>query len=452
MGYWRILISLVTAAAILTGSAASAGDGGGGSSSGGSPGSKKGGGEDTKITMAMSQGVFEELQEAQQLIETKQYSNGHRILQKLLGKKKLSVYESAQIWNLTAYAYYLQERYGDAIRAYEQVLSQGEIPEAIVQSTLKTLSQLYFTVEDYTKAMETVERLMAEVSNPSPEVYMLLGQAHFQLKQYKQAVKPIATAIDKYRSQGKKPRENWLLLLRVCYYELKDYKKMIGVLKQLITLYPKEQYLLTLAGVYSELGDTHKQLALTEALYESGYVTGSRHVINLANLYLLHGVPYKAAKVLEKAIDGRNVKADERNLRLLSQSWYQAREDKKAIPPLARAAVLSGNGELFVRLAQSYINLDRWQEAVDAVQTGLEKGGVKRKDIANIMLGMALFNQHKLSAARNAFLNAKGDKRSVKVARQWIAYVDSELKRKDSLDQTLPEIQQRKQDKILRSL
>jgi len=410
------------------------------------------GGEATKKTVAMSQDVFEKLQESQQMIESKQYSNGLAILKTLRAKPELSVYESAQIWNLTAYAYYLQERYTDSIKAYEKVLAQGDIPEAIILSTLKTLSQLYFTVEDYAKALSTVKRLMAAVPDPAADVYMLLGQAHFQLNQYKQAVKPISTAIEKYRGQGKKPRENWLLLLRVCYYELKDYKNMIGVLKQLIALYPKEQYLLTLAGVYSELGDTRKQLALTEALYESGYVTQPHHVVNLANLYLLHGVPYKAAKVLQKEIDTKNVKADARNLRLLSQSWYQAREDEKAIPPLAGAAALSGDGELFVRLAQSYINLDRWQEASDAVQKGLDKGGVKRNDVANIMLGMALFNQRKLSSARNAFVNAAKDRRSAKVAQQWIAYVDSELRREDTLGQIVPEAQKREQDEILKNL
>ena len=93
----------------------------------------------TKKTVAMSQDVFEGLQEAQELIETKQYSNGHQSLKKLLGKPKLSPYEKVQIWNLTAYAYYLQERYQDAIKAYEKVPAQTEVPEAIVQSTLKTL-------------------------------------------------------------------------------------------------------------------------------------------------------------------------------------------------------------------------------------------------------------------------------------------------------------------------
>ena len=407
---------------------------------------------DSKLTVAMSQQVFDGLQQAQTLIEAQQYSSGYVKLTELQEKPKLSPYETAQIWNLTAYAYYLQERYVEAIRAYENVLAQPQVPEAIVQSTLKTLSQLFFTVEDYAMALKTVKRLMAAVADPSPDVYLLLGQAHFQLKEYKQAVSPITTGIKKYRSQGKAPRENWLLLLRVCYYELKDYQPMINVLKELVALYPKEQYILTLAGIYSELGDTRKQLSLTEALYESGYLTESHHFVNLANLYLLHGVPYKAATVLQKEIDSENLAADLRNLRLLSQAWYQAREDGKAVPPLSRAASLSGDGELYVRLAQTYINLDQWQDAADAAQKGLEKGGIKRADVANILLGMALFNQRKLNAARRAFANAAGDKRSQKAATQWIAYVDSELKRNDSLEQTLPEAKRREQDEMLQSL
>ena len=130
----------------------------------------------------------------------------------------------------------------------------------------------------------------------------------------------------------------------------------------------------------------------------------------------------------------------------------EAREDAKAIPPLARAAAQSSDGELYVRLAQSYINLDRWEEAAEAVGKGLAKGGVKRTDTANIMLGMALFNQRKLEAARRAFATAARDKRSAKAANQWLAYVDSELSRASSLEQTLPEQERREQDKILENL
>ena len=408
--------------------------------------------EKTKATVAMSQPVFEALQEAQGLIEAKNYSSGLTVLRELREDDDLSVYETAQTWNLTAYAYYLQENYKRSIQSYEKVLAQGELPEGMVQSTLKTLSQLYFTIEDYAKALKTVERLMAALAEPSPDVYMLKGQAHFQLEQYREALMPIRTAINKYRDQGRKPRENWLLLLRVCYYELNDFKNMIAILKQLIGLYPKQRYLLTLAGVYSELGDTKKQLALTEALYEAGLVTGKHYIVNLANLYLVHEVPYKAAKILQREVDSGRVESTERNLRLLSQAWYQAREDDKAIPPLARAAAMSKTGELFVRLAQSYVNIERWPEAAKAVRKGLAKGGVKRSDTAHIMLGMALFNQRQLAAARDAFKLASTDKRSAKAARQWITFVNSEIERERMLDQELPEMQRHEEDEMLRNL
>ena len=406
----------------------------------------------TKQTVAMSQQVYESLTEIQELVETDQFAEAQKKITDLQqSRKKLSPYEAAQIWNISGYTYYLQEDYKGALRSYENVLSQPELPEALQQSTLKTMSQLYFTVEDYPKALETIERLMAVVPEPAADVYMLIGQAHFQMGNYKKAIEPITTAVNMYREQGRVPRENWLLLLRVCYWELQDFPNMLLVLKELVHEYPKDTYVLTLAGVYSELGDTKKQLALTEALYEKGYIDGKTHAINLANLYLLHGLPYKAAKVLEKEMAAENIKSDVRNLRLLSQAWYQAREDEKSIPPLKQAAAFGEDGELYIRLAQSYINLERWAEASEAAKKGISVGGLKRNDTANIMYGMALFNQKKLEQARRAFQAAGKDNRSKRASQQWIKYVDSEIRRRDTLEQKLPEMKARDIDEILKA-
>lgn len=405
----------------------------------------------TKQTVAMSQPVYEALLEIQEFVEAENFVEAQSKIVELQGKKKLSPYESAQIWNLSGYNYYLQEKYTDAIRAYENVLKQPELPEALQQSTLKTMAQLYFTVEEFEKALETVERLMAVLTEPAADIYMLQGQALFQMGKFEEAIPPIKTAIDMYRTQGRVPRENWLLLLRVCYWELRDFPNMLIVLEELIEAYPKDTYILTLAGVYSELGDTKKQLALTEALYEKGYIDGKTHAVNLANLYLLHGIPYKAAKVLETEIAAETIPSDVRNLRLLSQAWYSAREDRKAIPPLLEAAKASDDGELYIRLAQSYINLEMWSEAAAAAKTGLDAGGLKRNDTANIMYGMALFNQKKLEQARRAFQAAGRDKRSQRAAQQWIRYVDSEIRRRDTLEQKLPEMQARDIDEILKA-
>jgi tetratricopeptide (TPR) repeat protein len=408
-------------------------------------------GRKTKETVAMSQAVYEKLTEIQELVEAKDYATAQRLVDDMKDDK-LSDYERAQIYNLSAYSYYLQERYPDAIAAYDMVLKQAGLPEALMMSTLKTKAQLQFTQEDYEGALSTVRQLMASISEPSADVFMLEGQALFQMARYDEALNPIKTAIAMYREQGRVPKENWLLLLRVIYFEQKDYDNMIDVVYELIRHYPKDTYILTLAGIYSELGDTKKQLVLTEVLYEKGFLHGSSNATNLTNLYLMHGLPYKAAQTLQREIDANVVEANERNLRLLSQAWYQAREDEKAIPPLRAAAEMSDDGELYVRLAQSHINLEQWKEAAAAVNKGLKLGGLKRDDQANIMLGMALFNQKRLEQARRAFQRAVKDNRSKRTANQWIAYVDSEIKRRGLMDQELPEYQPKERDEMLDAL
>jgi tetratricopeptide (TPR) repeat protein len=410
---------------------------------------QEGGERKTKETVAMSQQVYELLAEIQELIENKDYASAQRSIDELKNRKGLSDYERAQVWNISGYSFYLQERYAEAIRAYDQVLATPELPEALLLSTLKTKAQLHFTEEDYDAALRVVRQLLAAIPEPSADVLMIEGQALFQLGRYDEALVPIKTAIDMYRAQGQKPRENWLLLLRVIYFEQKEYELMIDVVKELVRYYPKDTYVLTLAGIYSELGDTKKQLALTEVLYEKGMLGTSSHVTNLANLYLLHGLPYKAATVLEKEMDTNIVESNERNLRLLSQAWYQAREDKKAIPPLERAAKLSSDGELYVRLAQAHLNLENWAEAAQAVERALQLGGLKRNDTANIMLGMALFNQQRLTQARRAFERAAADSRSQRAATQWIAYVDSELRRREVMSQDIPDAEPRERDELL---
>jgi tetratricopeptide (TPR) repeat protein len=170
---------------------------------------------------------------------------------------------------------------------------------------------------------------------------------------------------------------------------------------------------------------------------------------NLANLYLLHGLPYKAAVLLEKEMASEIIKDNERNLRLLSQAWYTAREDEKAIPPLERAADITKDGELYVRLAQSHINLENWKEAAAAAREGIRLGGLKRSDQAQIMLGMSLFNQRLLEQARRAFVEASKDRRSERAASQWVNYVDSEIKRRDLMKQEIPDFQPRERDELL---
>ena len=391
----------------------------------------------TRKTPSMSEKVYNKLTEAQELIEAKDYDAGLAALSDLAREPKLSHYEKAQLYNYFAYTYFTLERYEDAISSYEKVLEQPDLPEALETNSLYTLAQLYFIIENYRKAVDIINRWFALTEKPTENAYMLLGQGYYQLEDYKNSLVPLKKAYGMVTGRGDTPKENLLLLLRVNYFNLNDYENMLDVLKELVVYYPKPEYWLTMAGTYSELKRLDKQMSILEMLYEGGRLLRGNQQLNLANLYMLHEAPYKAAVLLEKGMGEGKIEENIRNLRLLSQAWLQAQESEKSLPPLIQAARLSKDGELDMRIAQAYINLYRYEEAVDALRTAFKKGGLKRADQANIMLGLALFETQKFDASLDAFQAASKDKRSRKAAETWLGYVNSEKNRKKQLEESL---------------
>ena len=91
------------------------------------------------------------------------------------------------------------------------------------------------------------------------------------------------------------------------------------------------------------------------------------------------------------------------------------------------------SGEL-ARLGNVYLDGDQFRQAIDAINKGLKRGGVKRPDQANLVMGMAHFNLGNYDSARKAFRSAAKDKRSKQYANQWLKYVSSEEDRLKQLE------------------
>jgi len=388
---------------------------------------------ETTRTPTMSEAVYKKLLEAQELIEARNYDQGLAVLNAMAAQPKLTSYEKAQIYNFYAYTYFTLERYNDALRYYQMVIAEPDNTPALMLNTLYTVAQLYFIMEDYKNAIDSINRWFQAAPEPTLNAYMLLGQAYYQQEQFKEALTPLRTAHTMVKQRGDKPTETLLLLMQNIYLQLEDYRNMIGVLRELVVSYPKADHWRSLSAAYSSTEEYPKQMSILEMLYESGNLEG-RSQLNLANLYLMHDAPYKAAKVLDAGIKSGDIEVTERNLQLLAQSWAQSQEIQKSIEPLVRASRIAKDGNIHLRLAQSYIGLDRYEEAAEAVTAGLKLGGIDRPDQANLMLGMALFELQKFEAARAAFANASRDDRSKKAADDWVKYVESEQNRKEQLE------------------
>ena len=387
----------------------------------------------TRRTPAMRERVYTRLAEAQECAEMDDIECAQQRLAQVREMDDLNSYETAQMWNFYAFIYFGQDNYREAIRAYEMVLQQPDLPLGMEQTTMYTLCQLYFQQERYEDSLAMLDRWFGISEDPGAEPYVLRAQIFYSLQRFREGIEPVLTAIRINRELEREPQENWYRLLNVFYYELEDYPNVIDVLRTMIEIWPKQEYFVQLSAMYGQEGNDAAQLALYQVAHEAGWLTRSNELVQMAQLLLQADVPVQAARIIQAGLDDGAIESNERNWRLLAQSWQLAQDDPQAVPALTRAAGLAEDGTLDVSLAQSYQNLYEWDSCVDSAREGISKGDLRREDQAYMILGACLFELKEYNAARNAFEEASEDERSRNNARSWIQYVNSEQARDEEL-------------------
>jgi tetratricopeptide (TPR) repeat protein len=391
---------------------------------------------ETRRTPALRNKVYEKLAAAQAAAEAKDMNEAASILDDMIetsGKNALNSYELANVYNLYAFVYYSREDYANALKAYEKVVAQQDIPLAMEVNTKFTIAQLYFVQEDWQKGINALKEWFAVTDNPNANAYVLLAQGYYQVKDYDKALFNVEKAINMYLEKDKVPKEQWYNLARFLYFEKNDTDKTVEVLETLLKYYPKKQYWVQISHMYGEQKKEPRQLAAMETAYVQGMLDKSTEQVTMAYLYLNGEVPYKAAKVMDKGLKNGSIEPKSKNYEIAGSAWRQAQEVDKAIPAMEEAAAKSDSGELYARLGNIYLDGDQYDEAIIAINKGLKRGGVKRPDTARLVLGMAYFNDKQYDKAREAFKAAGRDERSAKYASQWLKYLDSELDRQAKL-------------------
>jgi len=392
---------------------------------------------ETRKTPALRNAVYERLAEAQELAEAKDYVGAQAILDDMIGetskKKALNSYELANVYNTYAFLRYANEDYKGSLNYYQLVIEQPDIPLALEINTRYTVAQLYFVQEDWKNGVDALNVWLDMTDKPNSNAFVLLANGYYQLKDYDESLRNINIAMDMEKAAGKIPKEQWYALAQFLYYDKGDIDNALEIVRTLILYYPKKQYWVQAAQIYTEKQDDERALAMLIATHEQGLLDRSGELVNLAYYYLNAEAPYPAAKVMVEGLDGEIIEPTSKNYELTGNAWRQAQEVPKSLPMLEIAASKAESGDLFTRLGSVYLDLDQNQKAADAIRKGLDRGGVKRPDQARLALGMALFNLGEFNAARRAFREAAKDNRAKTYAQQWLRYISSEENRLNEL-------------------
>lgn len=383
----------------------------------------------TKQAQAVSKEVYERIQKAQEAVDAEDFQGALKTLNSLYNPDKLTEYEQANVLNYLGFVYYNIEDMRNAIATYSKLIKIPNLEPQMLKQTTYTMAQLLTVEERYQEALNTLDQWFTMESNPAPEPYILKAQMHYHLNDYKTMIPTIETAMDVARARDKPIKEDWYGLLNFAYFNEENYAKVRDIQKILLQNWPKARYWKSLAGAYTELGEDQKLIYAYDAAFTQGMLEKGTEFVTMAQLFLQAEVPYKAATLLQEKMDAGIVEKNEKNYRLLSQSWMLAQEDNKAIPALKSAAALSNNGEVDARLANSFLNIGEYGECVTAARTAIRKGGLKSPDNIQISLGMCLYNQRKYAESKAAFREAAKVPRAQRTSAQWIRVIDAEIER-----------------------
>ncbi|MEH6544062.1 MAG: tetratricopeptide repeat protein [Porticoccaceae bacterium] len=387
----------------------------------------------TKKSAAVGQKCGKKLEQVQAELEAERWSQAKSLLNASLSSSCTSSYEKSQVWNFLAYAHYSSDNLNGAISNYKKVLDEPGTDERMKTSVYYSIAQLYFATENYGNAARYLETWMKQSAVVGPDAKVLLAQAYYQLNRKNDALRLVNEGIAEWTNKGKLPKENWWGLQRVLYYDKKDYKSVVRVLKKLIKHYPKFSYWRQLGGMYGELNQDVNQLVANELGYLVGNMSKERELLSMAYLFMGADAPFLAARVVDKGMRDGIINKNAKNLEFLGQAWQQAQDGDKARSALEQAANMSGKGAIWARLAGVYLDIGEDKKAVRASKSALNKGGLKRSDLTYMVLGSAQLNLHCYQDAATAFGKAARSERNASNASRWIEHANREGARRKQL-------------------
>jgi outer membrane protein assembly factor BamD (BamD/ComL family) len=387
---------------------------------------------DKEKEQQISRGIAKEMTAAQKALQANQWQEALKNLDaaeaKANDKPPLTPFDMKTIHYFKAFANIKLNNLKVAQGEFEKALATGAAtPEDKAQYT-KTLFGIAASTQQFQKTIDYGKE-MADAGTASPNDIAIIAQSYFQLKDCKNSGIWVDKAVAASRKAGEAPKENLYLFKLQCASDAGDNAAMVPVLTDLIKLNNKSSYWNTLLRIErQDERDDHNTLMLYRVMYDTNAMTAGTDYVEMAQLLGDAALPAEAQTVLEKAMASGLITdtQKERTNRLLASFKTRADADKKGQAQLDAEATKNPAGELDVKLGEVYYGLGDYQNAVTAINRGLQKGQIKHQDEAYVYLGRSQVALKNIPDAKKAFAGLKSVPNiSPRVLSLWDLYSDT---------------------------
>lgn len=287
--------------------------------------------------------------------------------------------------------------YDAATAAYNRQVASGGVPMGEEVAMYSVTMRLNYQAMQYANVIKNAVEL--QKFQPLDETgHLVLIQSYYSTNDFANATVAAKAQIAARVASGMKPTEDVLGLLLNAQIKNMDTAGARESLDQLAMISDKpEVWGQVMDFALGAQGITDHQLL---NLYRLSMLTGTMKDTDyaaMATIDLQNGLPAEAKAVLTKA---------NKTGELLDHANQFLGRDEQALPALAMEAAMQTNGEIDVKLGESYYTYGRFDEAVAALQKGIQKGGIKDMADARTTLGIALLAAGKKAEAVAEFEKA----------------------------------------------
>lgn len=311
-------------------------------------------------------------------------------------------------------------------KSLEGALASGRVPAEEQPKFLRNLGAMALQRNDYAKAMQAFERLLAA----SPNDAQLISEiAELQRRQGQNAksVQTLMQAIKVQEAGGAKADEAWYRRALAIAYDSKLPAETVMASEALLRAYPNGTNWRDVLIIYRDGGkfDDQANLDILRLMRANSALAGERDYAEYAETATLRGYPGEAAAVLSEGITKGALQAGKPMVKELQASVNpKIAADKASLPGLEKEAAAAANGRAALATADAHLGYGNWQKAADLYRLALKKGGVDANTV-NTRLGFALGKTGDKAGAQAALQAVTAPPRN-QLARYYLIWLDQQ--------------------------
>ena len=307
------------------------------------------------------------------------------------------------------------QRTGDnatAIAAFESAMASGRLSGSEQAQIAESLAFAYSQQKNWGKTTEWANRAR-QAGGSSAQLNQLIAYVQSQSGDYAQIFRDAQAQVNAAEQAGRRPGEDDLLRVADAAKRLGNNAAYSSALEKLVLYYAKKDYWSAhLASLQRKPGFADRLgLDVMRLRFANGLITKTDEFMEMAQLALQAGVPVEAKSIVDKGYAAGALgvgEQAERHKRLKDLVTKQLAESAAAIAKDASDAAAQKEGNDLVKAGTVYASMGQTGKAVELIEQGIAKGGLKRPDDAKLRLALALVQSPKTRAKGLQMLRSIG--------------------------------------------